>query len=190
MLRDLVTRSRSYRRFRQGREVTTEEMADLIGLARLTPSAGNKQPLKYILSNSPERNGLIFPCITWAAYLKDWGGPAEGERPAAYVIILGDNEISETIPWDHGIAAQTIALGAAEKGLGTCIIASVDREKLRAALAIPQRYQIMLVVAIGQAAEEVVLEEIRGGDFKYWRDENSVHHVPKRPLSELILERW
>lgn len=187
MMQELVKRSRSYRRFHEEKSVPEQTLTDLIELARLIPSGGNRQPLKYILSGSREKNGKIFPCLGWAGYLKDWVGPAEGERPAAYVVILGDSEISETVLWDHAIAAQTIALGAAEQGLGTCIIGSVNRERLKDELGIPPRYQILLVLALGYPRETVVLEEMKDGDCKYWRDESGIHHVPKRAIGELIL---
>ena len=188
MIKELVTKNRSYRRFQQDKPISREMLIHLIELARLMPSAGNKQPLKYILSCTPQKNNIIFPCLTWAAYLKDWRGPAEGERPAAYIIILGDNEIADTIPWDHGIAAQTMLLGAVEKDLRGCMIANIDRERLREGLKIPPRYQILLVVALGYPKETIILEEMKGGDVKYWRDEKGGHHVPKRTLAELILD--
>jgi nitroreductase len=188
VIRELVTKSRTYRRFLQDKPVSKATLTDLIELARLIPSAGNRQPLKYILSNTREKNERVFPCLAWAAYLKGWGGPVEGERPAAYVIILGDSEISETVLWDHAIAAQTIALGAAEAGLGSCIIASIDRDRLKRELLITSQYQVLLVLALGYPGETVVLEEMKGGDCKYWRDEQSVHHVPKRSLAEIIID--
>ncbi len=188
MMQELVRKSRSYRRFQEDRSLEGQTLKDLVELARMIPSGGNRQPLKYIISYTKEKNEAIFPTLAWAAYLKDWQGPAEGERPCGYVVILGDNEISESVPWDHSIAAQTIALGAAEIGLGACIIASVNKEKLAGALKIPGRYQVLLVVALGYPNEKVVLEEMKEGDFKYWRDPAGVHHVPKRSLKELILD--
>jgi nitroreductase len=188
VIRDLVTKSRSYRRFRQDEGISREALTGLVELARLTPSAGNRQPLKYLFSWTREKNDVIFPCLTWAAYLKDWTGPDEGERPAGYVVILGDKEINETVQCDHGIVAQTMMLGAVEKGLGGCIIGAINRERMRDALRIPPRYEILLVLALGYPTETVVIEEMKDGDFRYWRDENSHHHVPKRSLTDLILE--
>jgi nitroreductase len=188
MIRDLIIRNRSYRRFHQDVAITEDDLRELVDLARFSASAANRQPLKYILSCDPDKNATIFQYLAWAAYLKDWGGPPEGERPAAYIIILGDNEISETIDCDHGIASQSILLGAVERGLGGCILASVQRKPLSIDLAIPDRYTILLVVALGKPKEEVVLETVGAdGDIKYWRDEAGVHHVPKRPLDEIII---
>ncbi len=187
-IKELVLRNRSYRRFHQETAIKMETLRELVDLARLSASAANLQPLKYILSCEPERNALIFPHLAWAAYLKDWPGPAEGERPSAYIVILGDTDISRSFGCDHGIAAQTILLGATEKRLGGCIIASIQKEGLRQALVIPSRYEILLVLALGKPKEKVVIEMARAdGDIKYWRDSQGVHHVPKRALDDIIV---
>ncbi|MGC9358390.1 MAG: nitroreductase family protein [Anaerolineae bacterium] len=188
MLKDLVTRSRSYRRFDEAVTITETTLRDLVDLARLSPSGANRQPLKYVLSAEPGRNARIFPCLGWAGYLKDWSGPEEGERPTAYIVIVGDTEIHDSFGVDHGIAAQSMMLGAAEKGLGGCIIASVDREQLREVLGLDERYKILLVLALGKPSEQVVVDPVGSdGDIRYWRDAQGVHHVPKRSLDELIL---
>ncbi len=186
MLKDLIAKNRSYRRFFQNEPVSTEVLKELIELARLSPSAANRQPLRYILSNELETNLKIFSCLSWASYLTDWPGPEEGERPPAYIIMLGDSRITNNYFCDYGIAAQSILLGAVEKGLGGCIFGSVNREKLREKLKIPSYYDILQVIAIGKPKETVVIETAVNGEIKYWRDENGVHHVPKRPLDELI----
>ncbi|MBW2076899.1 MAG: nitroreductase family protein [Deltaproteobacteria bacterium] len=187
-VRDLVVKNRSYRRFDESHVISREELVELISLARCTASAGNRQPLKYILSADPKTNDLIFSCLAWAAYLDDWDGPAPGERPSAYITILLDETISKDPLCDDGIVAQTILLGAVEKGLGGCIIASIQRERLARDLEIPEGLKIRLVVCLGKPSEEAVLEDLEpGGDIRYWRDEKGIHHVPKRKLDELIV---
>ncbi len=189
MIRDLVIKNRTYRRFQQDVAVGREILRELVDLGRLSASAANMQPLKYVLSCESERNALIFRHLGWAGYLRDWPGPSEGERPSAYIIILGDTQISEFTDCDHGIAAQSILLGAAEKGLAGCMIGTVRRQELGAALDIPPRYKILLVLALGKPAETVTLETVGpDGGIEYWRDADGVHHVPKRPLDELILD--
>jgi len=188
MINDLIRKNRSYRRFHQNVAIESETLRELIDLARLSASGGNIQPLKYMISSDPSKNALIFPHLRWAAYLQDWPGPAEGERPAAYIIILGDKKVAQQFGCDHGIAAQSILLGATEKGLGGCIIASIVRPELQQVLEIPAHYEILLVIALGKPNEIVVLETVGpDGDIKYWRDEDDKHHVPKRPLEEIIV---
>ena len=188
MIRDLILKNRSYRRFQQDVAIEKETLRELVDLARNSASASNKQPLKYMLFCDPESNAKIFPLLGFAGALPDWPGPSEGERPTAYVVILLDTEISKGAGCDHGIAAESILLGATEKGLGGCMHGSVKRDELRKIFDIPERYEILLVISMGKPSETVVLETV-GSDGKtpYWRDSDSVHHVPKRPLDEIII---
>ena len=188
MLNEIVRKNRSYRRFSQDVSIKIETLRELVDLARLSASALNLQPLKYMLSCEPKKNALIFPNLGWAAYLKDWRGPEEGERPSAYIIMLADTEISRSVGCDHGIAAQSILLGATEKGLGGCMIATVKRPELSKALEIEPRYEILLVIALGKPKETVIIDKVGpDGDVKYWRDSQGVHHVPKRALDDVII---
>lgn len=188
MLDALIRKSRSYRRFRQDERPSRETLRALVNLARLSPSAANRQPLKYLLSAAPERNAVIFPHLGWAGYLKDWSGPAPDERPTAYIVILGDTEVSKHFSVDHGIAAQSMMLGAVERGWGGCMIGSIDRPALREALEIPTRFEILLVLALGKPAEEVIVDSVdASGGIAYWRDKQDRHHVPKRSLDTLIV---
>jgi len=188
MIRELVLHNRSYRRFHESRRVPIETLRELVDLARLTPSLRNIQPLKYFLVAAQEMCAQVFPLLSWAGYLQDWKGPAEGERPAAYVVVLGDTSIADNFSIDAGIAAQTLLLGAVEKGLGGCIVGSVRREELMALLEIPSQFEVQFVIALGVPAETVTLEPLNAdGDIRYWRDVQGVHHVPKRPLADLIV---
>jgi nitroreductase len=189
MIRDLIITNRSYRRFHQEVAIQRGTLRGLVDLARLSASAANLQPLKYMLCCEPEKNALVFPHLGWAGYLKDWAGPAEGERPSAYIIILGDTEISRSFGCDHGIAAQSILLGATEKGLGGCMIGTIQRQELRKALDIPVHYEILLVLAIGKPKENITIEMVGpAGKIEYWRDAEGTHHVPKRSLDEIIID--
>ncbi|MFC1743050.1 nitroreductase family protein [Candidatus Riflebacteria bacterium] len=187
-LKELVKKNRSYRRFHEDEKIERETLIELLELARLTPSAHNKQPLKYFLSHTKEHNELIFPHLAWAGYLKDWPGPPEGERPSAYIVILNDKEIADDCFCDHGITAQTILLGAMEKNLGGCMIGAFKKKALKKALELPHRFEIVLVLALGKPKELVQIDKVKAdGDIKYWRDKEGVHHVPKRAIEEIIL---
>ena len=188
MFKDLVLKCRSYRRFYQDVALDIGTLRELVDLARLSASGVNRQPLKYILSCSKENNALIFSTLRWAGLLKSWPGPAEGERPAGYVIILGDKEIVPNFGVDHGIAAHAILLGSVEKGLGGCMLGSIDREKLCQLPNIQTRYEILRVVALGKPKEKIILETMQSIDkTDYWRDKDEGHHVPKRRLKDVII---
>ncbi len=188
MIEDLIRKNRSCRRFYQDHNVNLKTLKNLVNLARFSASAANLQPLKYILSCNTQKNAQIFSCLAWAGYLKDWSGPKEGERPAAYIITLGDIGISKNFGCDHGIANQSILLGAREIGLAGCMIGAINRENLADILNIPPRFKILLALAIGKPKEEVVIETAKTDDnIKYWRDNKNIHHVPKRSLSNIVL---
>ena len=189
MLRELILKNRSYRRFDESALITRLELERFVEMARISPSARNMQPLKYILSFDKAKNGKIFPALSWAGYLKDWPGPEKGERPSAYIIMLGDTKLSPGYSVDSGIAAQSILLGAVEQGYGGCMIGTVDKDIIRKALDIPEQYEILYVLALGRPVEIVEIGNLpANGDVRYWRDEKKVHHVPKRALKDLILD--
>lgn len=188
--KNLVLKTRSYRRFKQDAEISPEILEYLIDLARNTPSARNAQPLKYVYSCNPGKNNEIFGCLKWAGALPDWDGPAEGEKPGGYIIMLFDTEISANPYWDPGIALQTVMLGASDMGLAGCPIANIDNPRLREILEIPLNLDICLVLAIGAPGENVLLEKLDGENVDYWRDSEGDHHVPKRALEEIICGKW
>ncbi|MCI5146382.1 MAG: nitroreductase [Candidatus Electrothrix sp. AR3] len=189
-LKELVRKNRSYRRFQQEVPIRLETLKQLVDLARLSASAANKQALKYILIADPQKNAQVFPCLGWAGYLPDWPGPAKGERPAAYIVILEDTNIGQAADCDHGIAAQSILLGATEQGLGGCMMGSIQKEKLSQVLAIPTFCKILLVLALGKPKEQIEIEAIGPeGAIKYWRCSDNIHHVPKRSLQEIIINQ-
>ena len=184
----LVKKTRSVRRFYESTPVLEQDIIDLIDLARLAPSGRNLQSLKYFYSNTKTLNDKIFPTLSWAGYLENWSGPEEGERPAAYILVLKDNKIKGNDTIDHGFAAQNILLGANEKGWGTCVLKSFDEVELSKTLNIPGHLEILLAIALGKPAENAKLEKVENGDIKYWRDEKGVMRVPKRSLNEIILD--
>lgn len=182
MLRDLVVKNRSYRRWHQDVSVDTETLRELIDLARMSPSAANRQALKFILSNDPQKNALVFP------NLRIDNDPIEGERPSAYVIILHDTRIQAWVHVDLGIVAQTIHLGAVEKDFGGVMVGNMDKDGLRKALEIPAYFEILLVLALGKPKEEVVIETVgEDGSTQQWWDEERTRHVLKRSLDDIIV---
>jgi len=189
--KELVKSNRSCRRFDNAFALDTQTLTDLVELARYTASGANNQPLKYIISSSREQNDKIFSCLTWAAYLKEWKGPEPAEQPTGYIVILGDTTISNNFWCDHGIAAQTILLGARARGLAGCMFAAINIKKLKTLLGIGDHLEVKLVIALGKPVEQACIDDVDdGGDIRYFRDENQVHHVPKRKLEDLILKAF
>ena len=191
MMQELSRNNRSYRRFDENQPLSVQKLRDWVEHARLAASAMNAQPLRYITVADPDTNSRVFPMLKWAGYLTDWPGPSKGERPTGYIVVVHDREVavkSEFVWCDAGLATQNILLAAAEEGFGGCIIASVNWPKLQETLDIGERYEPLFVVALGVPVEEVrVVDLPDSGSIKYYRDESHIHYVPKRSMSELLL---
>jgi len=187
-MKELVKKNRSYRRFYQDHEISELQLMELIDCARLTASSRNIQAIRFMIFNSSAMNNRIFPNLSWAGYIQDWDGPVEGERPSAYIVLLGDTTLAERFDIDTGIVAQTILLTASSQDLGGCMVITMKRQELRQILRIPESFEMLMVIALGKPKEKVILDEIeQDGDIKYWRDADQNHHVPKRKLQDVIL---
>lgn len=189
----LILQSRSYRKFAAEPAVTRELMLKWIDNARLTMSSVNIQPIKYYLSSSAKTNAAIRPHTHWAKNLKNYDGPQEGENPTGYILVCVDGKILnanvERFAKDIGIVSQTIMLSAAEDGFGGCMIGSFDKGQLHELFKLSETTEIALVLALGKPDERIVLEDLKEGEpFNYYRDENNVHHVPKRLLNDIAFD--
>jgi len=184
MLKDIVKKARTYRRFKQDK-ISMEQLEELVGLARFAPSGANSQPIRYILINEQKMCDKIFPLISWAGALRDWNGPVEGEKPVAYIMLV--SEKPATI--NTGIAAQTIVLGAMEQGIGACMIGALKREQAAEAVNLAN-YKIELLIALGYPGETVVVDDVKqGSKLAYYRDNEDIHHVPKIILDDMIINK-
>ena len=185
MLKDLVLKNRSTRKYHQEVAVSRETLTELVDMARMSASGSNRQTLSYYLSCEPEKNDTIYRHIGLN------GDPPAGERPSAYILILNDKSLGtfEGALVDHGIAAQTILLGATERGLGGCMVGTIQRKELQKALNIPERYEIMLVLTLGKPKETFVFEVLEPGakNASGWWDKKGVRHIPKRRLEDIII---
>jgi nitroreductase len=179
-------KNRSYRRFNQGVNIPEEDLIKMVEAARLSPSSRNAQPIKFFINNDRAMNSRIFENLAWAGYLTDWNGPEEGERPSAYIVLLHDKNISSTYSCDNGIFAQSILLQATDLGYGGCMIGSFKKDPIARLLGLPESLEPILVIALGQPKENIIIEDMKDGNIKYWRDNDQNHHVPKRTLEELI----
>lgn len=189
-LRELLASDRTTRRFDESRAISGDELAKLVDLTRLCASGRNAQPLRYRRVVSPEERAEVYPLLAWAGYYKDWDGPEAGERPAAYLVQCLDTNLGSNCLCDDGLQLQAITLGATALGIRCCIIKAFNAPKLSQVLGLPERYAPRYIVALGYPRETVVLEDMEAGseDFKYYRTPDGVHHVPKRPLAELLLD--
>ncbi len=187
MLLDLLKKTRSYRNFDPSVRLTAETLRELIDSTRFAASSANRQPLKFAYAYKEEDCARILPLLGWAGYLAE-KPPYPGNEPAAYILICNDTAIAENCPdTDVGICALAIVLGAMEKGIGACMIGSMNKAAIAEVFSLPETIAPRLILALGAPNEKIVLTEAAGGEIKYYRDEAKTHYVPKRPLSEILL---
>lgn len=185
-MKELTKKARSYRRFDQANPIPPDVLRDLVDTARFVPCGGNQQPIRYRLVSAPSVCAEVFEQIAWAGALPDWPGPAEGERPTGYIAMC--LPVKKQALMDVGIAAQTIQLAATEAGYGCCMLGAIQHDKLRTIFNLPDDYVVSLLLALGKPAETIVLESVDdSGQTRYWRDEQGIHHVPKRSLDQVLL---
>ena len=188
---NLIAKTRSIRRYIEDKPVSTELLKYIVTSTRFVGSAGNAQRLRYLIVNDKERCDAIFEELSFAAKLTDWDGPAEGERPAAYIVVMAEATPDVTLGIDIGLAAEAMLITAREEGLGGCMFRSFSPEKLGAKLG-KEPYMPVLVISIGYSDEVVVLQD--AANFKcldnptYWRDDYGHHMVAKLPLDAILLK--
>ena len=182
---DLAVARRTIRRFKPA-PVPRDLLERLVNAARLAPSAANVQPLEFVIVDEAGIKAEVFPALKWAAYIAPAGDPRPGEEPAAYVVTLVNSKLREKMfEYDVGAAMENMILAALAEGVGSCWLLSIDRDKLRAALGVPDEYRIDSVLALGYPAEEPAAE-VMGDSCKYWKDAEGRLHVPKRALATVV----
>jgi len=182
---DLILSRRTIRQFKP-ESIPRDLLTDMMNAARMAPSAANRQPLEFIAVDDPELRNRIFPCVKWAAYIAPEGDPKPGQEPTAYIVNLVDTEVRTSgFEWDMGASIENMILTALERGVGSCWMLSIDRDKIREILNIPSRFKIDSILALGYPAEESVAEKMNGDSVIYWKDDRGVMHVPKRDLNKI-----
>jgi nitroreductase len=184
-LYELIVSRRTVRRFKP-RPVPREALERIVEAGRLAPSAANMQPLAFVVAESEEARGSVFPCLKWAAYIAPEGDPKPGQEPMAYIVTLVDTRVREKMfEYDVGAAMENMILAAAAEGLGSCWLLSVDRDRVREILAVPGEFRIDSVLALGTPDEDPVVEEM-ADSCRYWKDAEGRLHVPKRPFANIV----
>lgn len=193
MIKDLIKKNRSVRGYDNSRDVTIEELREMVDCARLSASSVNMQPLKYILVNTVDGKARVLKQVSFAAKLSTLKLPHRGSEPMAYIVICQDEQISKSETGflrDVGIVAQSITLAATELGLGACMLGYFSPDKLRQALDLSENLKPLLVISLGKSVEDIRIVDIEEGESTdYYRDEAGIHYVPKRKLDDVIITR-
>lgn len=187
---ELALACRTYRRFTQ-EEVPEELLAMMVENARISNSAMNQQPLRYVVVRDPGLVAKLQPCLRWAAKLpRNIGTPKAGEQPTAFIVVCTEGRETPFTGVDIGIAVRTMTLTACEGGVGSCIIGSVDIHGVKDYLEIPEAWTPKLVIALGYPDHASVITDIpESGKTDYYVNEDRDYFVPKRSQEEIVLWR-
>ena len=189
-LTELLKTRRTYRKFDQTRPVPDQTVQAILEAQQLASCANNRQPLRYIVIRTPEMVEKTFSLTRWAAALPpEIGMPRDGEHPTLFIAVLKDKAIANA--WtdvDVGLAVSNMTLAAWEQGVGSCILANIQREPLRELLGIGDGYDLHLLLAFGYPTHTSEIKEVeKDAPLAYSTDENYHYTVPRRKISDVVL---
>jgi nitroreductase len=178
---------RTIRKFQQ-KAISDELLISFIKAASLAPSAANLQPCEYLYCNASAENDRLFPALKWAGYIRPHGDPGPDEKPAAYIIVLTNEEIkSSNAPIDAAAGMMNMILAAWEEGIGSCWLGAIDRARIKEIFQIPEHVTVFGVLALGYPLETPVIEPF-DKTLKYWKDSQGTLHVPKRNIINICFK--
>ncbi len=185
-MEELCRECRTIRKFKQ-EPVPYEVLRACVENARMSSSASNRQPVRYVIVRDPSVVKQMQPLVSWAGKLpRELGTPVEGEQPTAFIALPTTGGISGFCDIDLGIAAHAITLSAWEAGVGSCMMGAIDRPRIKALLGIPPQWKLKLVIALGYPALESTVEDVALGEsLDYYLDDKRNYHVPKLAFKDV-----
>ena len=177
-LKEAILNRRSVRAFTHY-HVADDEIRSIIDAARHAPSWANTQVWEFIVvrdrelirkvtetyseTNPARKCSLASSAIIVAcARLKISGCKGGVER----------TKFNEWFMFDLGMAVQNLCLRAHDLGLGTVVVGSMDHERCRSLLRIPDGYEPVVAIPIGRPASSPHAAPSR-------RDLNEVIHLDR-----------
>lgn len=160
--KELILKRESCRNY-SDKKVDRDDLVEIVDIASMSPSACNSQPWKFIIVDD-EKIKLIPPLLQGGGFNK-WT-----VNVPSFIIIcetfakLGDgvcNDSQHYAQIDIGIAAANLTLAATSQGLSTCIMGCFDEQMLKEIFNIPNEIRIRLVIAVGYAENDNVINKTR-----------------------------
>jgi nitroreductase len=157
---DLIMNRQSDRKY-SDKPVEKEKLERIIEAGRMSPSACNAQPWKFIIVTEP---GLVKE-VAEAASARLLGMNSFVTQAPVQIVIVREkpnfsSKVGATIKnkdyslIDIGIAAENICLQAEAEGLGSCIIGWFDEKLLRKILSIPGSKRVELIITLGYSLSD------------------------------------
>lgn len=150
---ELVKHRQSDRKY-SDKPVEKEKILKCIETVRLSPSASNSQPWKFIIIDEPDLKNQIADCAASLGMNKfTLQSPviiALVQEQMNILTLLGSKIKKKDFSLlDIGIAVNQFCLQAADLGLGTCIIGWFDEPRVKKLLHIDRTKRVQLLIALG-----------------------------------------
>lgn len=188
-LENLLEWRRSYRKFDESRLISKNDIDEILNSIKFASCANNRQYLRFISVENKDKVLEIFDNTKWAASIpNNIGRPKEGERPVYFIAILSDEAKKLRFNGiDEGLVISNLTLTVAEKGIGSCIIGSVNDKKMREILNYDNNYSCEVVIAFGYPKVKSTIKKINlEEDQSYYLDEDGNYIVPKYKKDDIV----
>ena len=136
-----VIRTRKSVRKYKPEPIPHEKLKMILEAAQLAPSAGNRQPWRFVVVHNADKKKEIAKVAKNQTFLAD---------AAVIIAAVGDPEISER--WhdkDVMIAVEHMVLAATSLGYGTCWIGAFDENEVKKLLKIPKKLKLVVLLPMG-----------------------------------------
>ncbi len=144
---DAIKARKSVRSY-EDKPVPADALDRVLEAGRIAPSASNVQPWHFIVVTDQQKR-IALSAGRYAKFLKN---------TPVVIVGLGDREAApEWHVVDVTIAMENMVLAATAEGLGTCWIGSFHESEVKAALSIPDRWEVVAMLALGYEKEKLDL---------------------------------
>lgn len=142
---EAIEKRRSIRKYKPS-AIRKEHLEGILEAGRLAPSAGNRQPWRFIVVRSTERKKLLAKASQKQMFLADAG---------AIVVALADPEASpKWFKQDVMIALEHMVLASISLGYGTCWIGAFEEAQVKQVLGVPERMTVVALLPVGIPDEQ------------------------------------
>lgn len=131
---------RTIRRYKKGVDIEEEKLRRIMEAGRLAPSAGNRQPWRFIVVKDEEAKRRLVDACRGQRFVAD---------ASVVIAVLGEPKTSRWYKQDPFIAASFMTLEAYEEGLGVCWIGAFDEDKVKSVLGIPDDLSVIILLTVG-----------------------------------------
>lgn len=159
---EVIRARRSVRKYKPG-PIADTDLGKILEAARLAPSAGNRQPWRFIIVQDEIRKKSVAEAANSQVFLKD-----------AAAIVVASCDPDASAKWcekDTMIALEHIALAATALGYGICWIGAFNEDELKRLLKLPERIKIVALMPIGAPNEKPSLKPRRDFHEIFYKEE-------------------